>query len=54
MPTSENGKVGQPMAHQVNENQSWASQHNPKVPHPDFLLKVIRHNGRICLVVEKF
>ena len=42
------------MAHQVNENQSWDSQHNPKVPHPDFLLKAIRHNGRICLVVEKF
>ena len=28
------------MAHQVNENQSWDSQHNPQVPHPDFLLRL--------------
>ena len=42
------------MAHQVNENQSWDSQHNPQVPHPDFLLKAIRHNGRICWSWKSF
>jgi hypothetical protein len=28
--------------------------HSPKVPHPDFSVKVMRHNGRIYFAVENF
>ena len=28
--------------------------HSPKVPHPDFSVKVIGHNGKIYFAVENF